>query len=139
MTLTAAVFAALAGVLTASGTEGLIPLLITFSTLAFITALGSRRVHRTEARDLARRQEIDRRIAETDAQIRGAVILAEIRILLQEHVDAQRTLICEPARVDAVRSAVETLGARARFTVKASPACPPGKILVLDEQALEAP
>jgi hypothetical protein len=65
-------------------------------------------------------------------------ILDEIRFLMQAHVDAQRTLLCGPERVHAVRAAVDQLGASAIFTVKASPACPPGKILVLDEQALEA-
>jgi len=64
--------------------------------------------------------------------------LDEIRFLLQTHVDAQRTLICEPDRVHAVRAAVDQLGAAAIFTVKDSPVCPPGEILVLDEQAFEA-
>lgn len=64
--------------------------------------------------------------------------LDEIRFLLQMHADAQRTLICEPDRVHAVRAAVDQLDAADIFTVKASPVCPPGKILVLDEQALEA-
>ncbi|WP_399559162.1 hypothetical protein OH809_45175 (plasmid) [Streptomyces sp. NBC_00873] len=64
--------------------------------------------------------------------------LDEIRFLMQAHADAQRTLICEPDRVHAVRAAVDQTGAAGTFTVKASPACPPGRILVLDEQALEA-
>lgn len=64
--------------------------------------------------------------------------LDEIRFLMQTTVDAQRTLICEPDRVHAVQTAVDQLGAANTFTVKASPACPPGKILVLDERALEA-
>ena len=64
--------------------------------------------------------------------------LDEICFLMQVHADAQRTLICEPDRVHAVRAAVDQAGAASIFTVKASPVCPPGKILVLDEQALEA-
>lgn len=64
--------------------------------------------------------------------------LDEIRFLMQASEDARRTLICEPDRVHAVRAAVDQLGAADTFTVKASPACPPGKILVLDEQAMEA-
>lgn len=64
--------------------------------------------------------------------------LDEIRFLMQTTVDAQRTLLCEPDRVHAVQTAVDQLGAANTFTVKTSPACPPGKILVLDEQAMEA-
>jgi hypothetical protein len=64
--------------------------------------------------------------------------LDEIRFLMQTHADAQRTLLCEPDRVHAVRAAVDQAGAASIFTVKSSPVCPPGRILVLDEQALEA-
>jgi len=64
--------------------------------------------------------------------------LFEIRFLMQTHSDAQRTLLCEQDRVHAVRAAVDQAGAGGIFTVKASPACPPGRILVLDEQAMEA-
>jgi len=64
--------------------------------------------------------------------------LDEVRFLLQMHTDARRTLLCEPARVDAVRAAVEQLGAGGVFTVAASAACPVGRILVVDEQALDA-
>ena len=64
--------------------------------------------------------------------------LDEIHFLTQTTIDAQRTLLCEPDRVHAVQAAVDQLGAAATFTVQASPVCPPGKILVLDEQALEA-
>lgn len=64
--------------------------------------------------------------------------LDQIRFLMQVHTDAQRTLICEPDRVHAVQAAVDQLGAASTFTVKASPVCPLGKILVLDERALEA-
>lgn len=65
-------------------------------------------------------------------------VLDEIRFLLQVHADSQRTLICQPNRAPAVQAAVDQLGATDAFTVKASQVCPPGKILVLDEQALEA-
>lgn len=64
--------------------------------------------------------------------------LDEIRFLMQTHTDAQRTLICEPDRVHAVRAAVDQAGAASTFTVQGSPVCPPGRILVVDEQALEA-
>lgn len=65
-------------------------------------------------------------------------VLDEIRFLMQTRADAQRTLICEPDRVHAVRAAVDQAGAADTFTVMSSPVCPPGRILVLDEQALEA-
>jgi hypothetical protein len=64
--------------------------------------------------------------------------LTEIRFLMQAHADSQRTLLCEPDREHAVRAAVDQAGAAGTFTVRASPACPPGRILVLDEQAMEA-
>ena len=65
-------------------------------------------------------------------------VLDEIRFLMQMTTDSERTLICEPDRVHAVRAAVDQLGAVGTFTVAASPVCPPGKILLLDEQAMEA-
>lgn len=65
-------------------------------------------------------------------------VLDEIRLLMQETEDSRRTLLCEPDRVHAVRAAVDQLGAAGIFTVKDSLVCPPGKMLVLDEQALEA-
>lgn len=64
--------------------------------------------------------------------------LDDIRLLMQEAEDAHRTLVCQPDREHAVRAAVDQLGATGIFTVKASSVCPPGKILVLDEQAIEA-
>jgi hypothetical protein len=65
-------------------------------------------------------------------------VLDEIRFLMQAHADSQRTLMCTPDQAPAVQAAVDQLGVGGTFTVKASPVCPPGKILVLDEQALEA-
>ena len=64
--------------------------------------------------------------------------LDEIRFLMQTHADAQRTLLCEPHQERAVQAAVDQLEVAGVFTVKPSPACPPGRILVLDEQAMEA-
>lgn len=65
-------------------------------------------------------------------------ILDEIRSHAQVSTDAQRTLLCEPERVEAIATAVERLGLAHRLTVKASPTVPAGRILVLDERALEA-
>jgi len=65
-------------------------------------------------------------------------VFEEIRFLMQTAADARRTLLCEPNHADAVRTAVDQLGATHLFTVKASPYCPDGKIVVIDEQAMEA-
>lgn len=52
--------------------------------------------------------------------------------------DAKRTILCEPHRLDAVQAAVEQRGFSKTVTVRASPFCPEGKLLVLDDSALEA-
>lgn len=65
-------------------------------------------------------------------------ILDEIRFHMQVATDARRTLMCAPDQADAVRAAVDQLGAGHVFTVKASSCCPEGTIVVIDEQALEA-
>ncbi|MFE5958909.1 hypothetical protein [Streptomyces rubiginosohelvolus] len=52
--------------------------------------------------------------------------------------DAKRTVLCEPHRVDEIRGAVDRMGAAGILTVKASRVCPEGKLLVIDEQAMEA-
>lgn len=65
-------------------------------------------------------------------------VLEEIRFHMQVALDARRTLLCEPDQVTAVQAAVDQLGVGGTFTVKASPVCPAGKLLVLDEQAMEA-
>lgn len=51
--------------------------------------------------------------------------------------DAKRTVLCEPDRAAEVRALVEERGYD-HITVLASPACPEGRYLVIDEQALEA-
>lgn len=61
------------GALTVAGIQNSVSLVIACAVLACITSLGSRWVHRAEARDLARREETDTRIRETDAQIREAL------------------------------------------------------------------
>jgi len=62
----------------------------------------------------------------------------ELALIVQEHGDAQRTLICEPERADALRAAIAQLERSYLYKVCASAACPEGKILVIDEQALQA-
>ena len=65
-------------------------------------------------------------------------MLTDIRFYSQVIGDSKRTILCQPSLVDAVREAVEAHDAGGIYTVRASPACPDGKLLVLDEQAMEA-
>lgn len=62
----------------------------------------------------------------------------EVRFHAQVMGDARRTLMCEPHRADEFRAVIESMGVSATFTVAASAACPPGQVIVLDEQALNA-
>ncbi|MGQ4733452.1 hypothetical protein ACUN3E_38060 [Streptomyces sp. Ju416(a)] len=62
----------------------------------------------------------------------------EFRFFAQIIGDAQRTVPCEPHRVAEIQEAVNRLGMAGIVTVKASQVCPEGKLLVIDEQALEA-
>lgn len=62
----------------------------------------------------------------------------EVALMVQEYGDSQRTLICEPDRADAITQAVRRMGLSGVYTVRSSIVCPPGKVLVLDEQALQA-
>ncbi|MFF0055659.1 hypothetical protein ACFYRI_14840 [Streptomyces microflavus] len=62
----------------------------------------------------------------------------EARFFAQIIGDARRTILCEPHRVDEIQEAVNRMGMAGILTVKASPVCPEGKLLVIDEQALEA-
>ncbi|MER6109332.1 hypothetical protein [Streptomyces hirsutus] len=52
--------------------------------------------------------------------------------------DAKRTILCEPHRADDLRAAVEQRGYGSFLSVRASPYCPAGKFLVLDDSAIEA-
>jgi hypothetical protein len=52
--------------------------------------------------------------------------------------ESKRTVLCEPHREHEVRAAVDQAGAADILTVRPSPACPEGKLLVIDEGALGA-
>lgn len=64
-------------------------------------------------------------------------LINDIRFWAQIQGDAKRTVLCEPHRAAEVRALIEERGYD-HITVLASPACPEGKFLVIDEQALEA-
>lgn len=51
--------------------------------------------------------------------------------------DARRTVICEPHRVEEIQAAIVERGYD-HITLRASPACPEGLLLIIDEPALEA-
>lgn len=52
--------------------------------------------------------------------------------------ESKRTIVCEPRREHQIRAAVDQAGAADILTVRASAACPEGKLIVIDEQALDA-
>ena len=51
--------------------------------------------------------------------------------------DAARTILCEPHRVDEIQAAIDERG-YTHLTLRASPYCPAGKLLVIDHSAMEA-
>lgn len=62
----------------------------------------------------------------------------ELRFTAQTLGDAKRTIICEPGRKDEVCRAVDRMSLAGLLSVRASEACPPGKLLVIDDQAIQA-
>lgn len=64
-------------------------------------------------------------------------LVNDVRFWDQIQGDAKRTVLCEPHRVDEIQAAVEERGL-SHLTVRASPFCPAGKLLVLDDSAMEA-
>ncbi|MFZ3473075.1 hypothetical protein ACODT3_10925 [Streptomyces sp. 4.24] len=65
-------------------------------------------------------------------------MLMDVRFYEQVLLDARRTIVCPPDLAAGVQAAVEQYGAADLFTVRASPACPEGRLLLIDEQAMEA-
>ncbi|WP_225811316.1 hypothetical protein [Streptomyces spinosus] len=62
----------------------------------------------------------------------------DIRFWDQIQGDAKRTVLCEQHRAEEIRAAVEERGYGHILTVLASPYCPEGKLLIIDEGAMEA-
>lgn len=65
-------------------------------------------------------------------------LLGAIRFYDIARAEAKRTILCEPHREHQIRAAVDQLGAADILTVRASPACPEGKLLVIDEGVIDA-
>lgn len=63
---------------------------------------------------------------------------ADERFWEQIRGDAKRTVLCEPHRLDDIQAAVEQRGWSETITVRASPSCPAGQLLVIDDSAMEA-
>ncbi|UPZ27697.1 hypothetical protein MUK60_07595 [Streptomyces sp. LRE541] len=68
----------------------------------------------------------------------GSRVIDDERFWQQIEGDAKRTVLCEPHRLDEIQAAVQQRGLTDTITVHASRACPPGKLLVLDDSAMEA-
>lgn len=51
--------------------------------------------------------------------------------------DAKRTILCEPHRVDEIQAIIDERG-YGHLALRASPFCPEGKLLVIDDGAIEA-
>lgn len=64
--------------------------------------------------------------------------LTAIRFHDIARAEAHRLILCEPHREHQIRAAVDQLGAADVLTVRASPHCPEGKLLVIDTGAIEA-
>ena len=64
--------------------------------------------------------------------------LTEIRFWQQVMTDAKRTVMCSPEMESRCKGYVAARGLAGLITIKASPAVPDDKLLVIDEQALAA-
>lgn len=65
-------------------------------------------------------------------------MLTDIRFYALAAAESKRTIICEPHMVDAIQAAIDGRDAGHLYTVRSSTACPEGKLIILDEQAMEA-
>ncbi|BBB01061.1 hypothetical protein RVR_8301 [Actinacidiphila reveromycinica] len=65
-------------------------------------------------------------------------MVTEIRFLEIAREESKRTVYCEPHREHQIRAAVDQAGVADIITVRASPACPAGELLIVDEGALKA-
>lgn len=65
-------------------------------------------------------------------------VLTEMRFWSQVMTDARRTVFCPPEWESRCRGFVDARGLGGLITVVATPLCPPNRIIVADEQAMEA-
>lgn len=52
--------------------------------------------------------------------------------------ESKRLILCEPQREHQIRAAIDQAGAADILTVKPSPACPEGKLILIDHGTFEA-
>lgn len=64
-------------------------------------------------------------------------LVSNIRFWDQIQGDAKRTILCEPHRVDEIQAVIDERGYD-HLTLRASPHCPEGKLLIIDDTAIEA-
>lgn len=65
-------------------------------------------------------------------------LAAELGFLDIVREESKRTIYCELHRVHQIRAAVDQAGASGILTVRANSACPPGQLLIIDENAMAA-
>lgn len=65
-------------------------------------------------------------------------MLTDIHFYALVAAESKRTIICEPHMADAIQAAIDGRDAGHLYTVRPSLACPERKLIVLDEQAMEA-
>jgi hypothetical protein len=65
-------------------------------------------------------------------------LITNLRFWAQMIEDSKRTLYCQPGQGEAVKATVAAEGMDGMFTVRETPVCPEGRVIIVDEQALEA-
>jgi hypothetical protein len=65
-------------------------------------------------------------------------IVTELGFLEITRQESKRTIYCEPQYEHGLRVLVDQLGAADVFTVRVSPACPEGRLLIVDDGAFDA-
>jgi hypothetical protein len=65
-------------------------------------------------------------------------VLTEIKFWAQIIGDAKRTVVCTPDLESRIKGWVDARGMDGVIKVRATPVCPEGQILIMDEQAMEA-
>lgn len=65
-------------------------------------------------------------------------MLTEVKFWAQVMTDAKRTVICSPDLESRVKGWVDARDMGGLITVHVNPCCPEGRILILDEGAIQA-
>lgn len=65
-------------------------------------------------------------------------VLTEVRFWAQVTGDAKRAIVCPPDLESRIKGWIDARGMSGILTVNATSLCPPGRIIVIDEPAIEA-